>query len=529
MNGLYSISAFAEGDGLDGLEQVHEVDPDGPVADVPSIHGDALFVGGVAAAAGLPHAGDAGQNHAVLAEIDAVALDFFGDNWARADEAHVAADDVPELRQLVEAGLAQEGAELRDARVVLELKVRFPLLAGLGVLGKVFLQGFLCVWDHGLELIARKEPAIFADALVGEDDMALVVDGDDEEEGQQDGRYQDAAEYGEEDIEAALDKAVPLAGQVVLEREHQDLFAEEGLRLDAGHRGADEVWHEGDVPDVGLDLLDELLKGFFLEARRGDDDVLDAGVAHDGLGISHLAVKAELLRDALGDWMVVDDARHIVAVAEVILEEAQHALGRPAGTDQDDGPVEEMCFLQEEAHEVACEEDKAHDEDGEQYRVEARERDALLKEEEQDDAANRSVDDGAEDLANGVEQGLHLRVDLTPCQEYKEDQRHPDVDVGAWDPVDDRPVPEPECQILSGNDSRVIGQYEDERYEKACAFRFHLRTPRPDDSRHRIFASRAPLFINTFLISKEFVPLSSPNCPFYVILLSLYTGTLYLL
>lgn len=182
-----SVGTLAEEYSLDGLEQVHEIDPDGPVADVPSIHGDALFVGGVAAAAGLPHAGDAGQNHAVLAEIDAVALDFFGDNRARADEAHVAADDVPELRQLVEAGLAEEGAELCDARVVLELEVRFPLLAGLGVLPEVLLKGLLGVWDHGLELIARKEPAIFADALVGEDDMALVVDGDDEEEGQQDG------------------------------------------------------------------------------------------------------------------------------------------------------------------------------------------------------------------------------------------------------------------------------------------------------------------------------------------------------
>ena len=89
------IRAFAEEDGFEGLHEVHEVDPDGPVANVPGVHGDALFVGGVAAAAGLPHAGDAGQDHAVLAEVVAVALDLFGDDGARADEAHVAADDVP--------------------------------------------------------------------------------------------------------------------------------------------------------------------------------------------------------------------------------------------------------------------------------------------------------------------------------------------------------------------------------------------------------------------------------------------------
>lgn len=262
---------------------------------------------------------------------------------------------------------------------MLELEVCLPLLAGLGIVLEVLLEGLLCVRDHGLELVARKEPAVLADALVRKDDMALVVDGHDQEERQQDGRNEDAAQGRADEVKTALDEAVPLAGQVVLEGQHEDLFAEEGLRLDASHRCADEVWHEGDVPDVGLDLLDELLQGFFLEARRGDNDVLDAGVAHDGLGISHLAVKAELLRDALGDRMVVDDARHVVAVAEVVLEEAQHALGRPPGADQDDGLVEEVGFLQEQAHEIAREEDEAHDKDGKEYRVEARERDALLE------------------------------------------------------------------------------------------------------------------------------------------------------
>lgn len=99
------ICTFSEEYSFDSLEQVHEVDPDGPVADVPGVHGDAFFVGGVAAAAGLPHAGDAGEDHAVLAEVFAVALNLGRDDGPRAYEAHVAADDVPELRELVEAGL----------------------------------------------------------------------------------------------------------------------------------------------------------------------------------------------------------------------------------------------------------------------------------------------------------------------------------------------------------------------------------------------------------------------------------------
>ena len=44
---------------------------------VPGVHGYALGEGGVAAASGLPHAGDVGQDAAVFLEMFAVARDFF--------------------------------------------------------------------------------------------------------------------------------------------------------------------------------------------------------------------------------------------------------------------------------------------------------------------------------------------------------------------------------------------------------------------------------------------------------------------
>lgn len=178
---------------------------------------------------------------------------------------------------------------------MLELEVGFPFLTGLGVLGEVFLEGLLGVRDHGLELVAREEPAVFADALVREDDVAFVVDGDDEDEAHQDWRDDDAAADGADEVEHALDEAIAAAREVVFHREHEDLFAEEGLRLDASHRGADEVRDKGDVLDVGLDTLDEVLQGFFLEARGRDDDVLDARVAHDAFRIFHFTIKLESL------------------------------------------------------------------------------------------------------------------------------------------------------------------------------------------------------------------------------------------
>lgn len=368
---MISIGAFAEGDGFDGLEQVHEVDPDGPVADVPGVHGDALFVGGVAAAAGLPHAGDAGQDHAVLAEVVAVALDFFGDDWARANEAHVAADDVPELRQLVEAGLTQEGAELGDARVVLELEVLLPLFAGLGVFLEVFLEGFLRVRDHGLELVAREEHAMLADALMGEDDVAFVADGDHDGQCDEDRRNQDAADGRADDVEDPLDDAIATAREIVPHVEHEDFFAEEDFCLGADHRGADEVGRKGDVAHVGLYLGDELLELVAVHARRSDDDVLDAGVADDGLGIGDLAVEQEARGDLLGKRVVVDEADDVVAVAEVIPVIAQDALGRLARADEDDRLVEQMALLDERLGEVADQVEIRHQEDDEESDEEA--------------------------------------------------------------------------------------------------------------------------------------------------------------
>ena len=368
---MISIGTFAEGDGLDGLEQVHEVNPDGPVADVPGVHGDALFVGGVAAAAGLPHAGDAGQDHAVLAEVVAVALDFFGDNRARADEAHVAADDIPELRQLVEAGLTQEGAELGDTRVVLELEILLPLFAGLGVFFEVFLEGFLCVRNHGLELVAREEHAMLADALMREDDMAFVADGDHDGQCDENRRNQDAADGRADEVKDALDDAVATAREIVPHVEHEDFFAEEHFCLGADHRGADEVGRKGDVAHVGLYLGDELLELVAVHTRRGDDDILDAGVADDGLGIGDLAVEQKPRGDFLGKRVVVDEADDVVAVAEVIPVIAQDALGRLARADEDDGLVEQMALLDERLGEVADQVEIRHQEDDEESDEEA--------------------------------------------------------------------------------------------------------------------------------------------------------------
>lgn len=463
---MISIGALAEGDGFDGLEQVHEVDPDGPVADVPGVHGDALFVGGVAAAAGLPHAGDAGQDHAVFAEVVAVALDFLRDDWARADEAHVAADDVPELWQLVEAGLTQEGAELGDARVVLELEVLLPLFAGLGVFLEVFLEGFLCVRDHGLELVAREEHAMLADALMGKDDVALVADGDHDGQHDEYRRNQDAADGRADEVEDALDDAVATAREVVPHVEHEDFFAEEDFCLGADHRGADEVGRKGDVAHVRLYLGDELLELVAVHARRGDDDGLDAGVADDGLGVGDLAVEQEARGDLLGERVVVDEADDVVAVAEVIPVIAQDALGRLARADEDDGLVEQVALLDERLGEVADQVEIRHQKDDEEADEEARGQGACGREIDDEQAGHKAVEHSEEDVARRVKDGVHLPIGMGLSEEQDEDQRDPEVDVlRRGVPVDQ--VMETKGLLLGQQDGDVVEQDEQDWVEIA--------------------------------------------------------------
>lgn len=111
--------------------------PEAPVADVPGVELEAAVEADVVAAADLPEAGDAGRGHADDGQVVAYFLFLTRQVRAWADETHLALDDVEDLRQFVEAVLADELADLRDARVVAAEFLEFlPLLLGLGVLAE---------------------------------------------------------------------------------------------------------------------------------------------------------------------------------------------------------------------------------------------------------------------------------------------------------------------------------------------------------------------------------------------------------
>ena len=79
----------------------------------------------------------------------------------RADEGHVAANDVPELRQLVDVRASQDPADAGD-----------PVVVRLRPLGAVALG----VDAHAAELVDREAAAALAKSPLGIEDRATVVE-----------------------------------------------------------------------------------------------------------------------------------------------------------------------------------------------------------------------------------------------------------------------------------------------------------------------------------------------------------------
>ena len=95
--------------------------------DVPDIELHAPRVGRVAAAADLPQPGQARLRCVVVFDVAAIARDLGAHDRTRPDQAHLAAQHVEQLRQLVEARAAQEAPDPGDPRIVASASASPPI------------------------------------------------------------------------------------------------------------------------------------------------------------------------------------------------------------------------------------------------------------------------------------------------------------------------------------------------------------------------------------------------------------------
>src|SRR4051812_36707062 len=92
--------------------------------EIRQVHEHPLIERDVAAAAGLPDAGDPRDDLEALKLKRVAGVGFFDDQRARADEGHIAFEHVPKLRKFIKARRAEESAKDGEARIIADLKNR---------------------------------------------------------------------------------------------------------------------------------------------------------------------------------------------------------------------------------------------------------------------------------------------------------------------------------------------------------------------------------------------------------------------
>src|SRR5271157_4092436 len=143
------ISTVAPEHHADRLQQDSAVQPGRPVTYVVGIEFHAPVVVGIVAARNLPQPGQAGRHLGVQREGWSVLGDLLAYDRAWPYHAHIPAQHVPQLRQLIQAVLAQEPADARDTRVVAQLVREPPLARQLRVAIEVFLKRAVAGYPHG--------------------------------------------------------------------------------------------------------------------------------------------------------------------------------------------------------------------------------------------------------------------------------------------------------------------------------------------------------------------------------------------
>lgn len=160
------MRAFFEQDGFGSLHQDHKIHPEIPVADIPDIQIDAGCEIHIVPPAHLPQSRDprTHREDGVTLPADLFAFAEHIGPWA--DEAHLAAKYIEDLRQLIERGAPQKMADRGDAGVI-EVFMVFRIVVDLfGMLREIALQYLIAVDIHRAKFIADESVAFLAQPLL---------------------------------------------------------------------------------------------------------------------------------------------------------------------------------------------------------------------------------------------------------------------------------------------------------------------------------------------------------------------------
>src|SRR5207248_7945033 len=108
-------------------------------------------------AAQLPKARYAGTAGEIRRELTAISGQFLDHDSSRPHPARFASDDVPDLRNFIQVGLAQEPAQTCHARIILDLVALEPLLSRRGILLEQGFERHIGVRDHRAEFVTAEK------------------------------------------------------------------------------------------------------------------------------------------------------------------------------------------------------------------------------------------------------------------------------------------------------------------------------------------------------------------------------------
>ncbi len=158
-------------DDADGAHDDLEIEPDAPVLDVGDIERNIAVERGILAALHLPETGDARRDIEAAQMVELVFHHFAGNRRTRTDHAHVAAQNIEELGQLVERVLAKETTDPGDAWIVGDLEKHAIALIHVHHVG----TALFCIANHGSEFEAAEDTTFFADALGVVEDRSPAI------------------------------------------------------------------------------------------------------------------------------------------------------------------------------------------------------------------------------------------------------------------------------------------------------------------------------------------------------------------
>ncbi len=306
---------------------------DRPVVDVVEVEAHRVVPREVGAAGDLPEAGEARADVEATLHVDLVATHLGGQGGPGADEAHVAGDDVEQLRELVERQAADDRADPGDAGVVLGLEEHAP-----GILVEVAdaLEASLRVDHHAPELEALEELAVAADPRLAEDHGTAVLGLDEHRDGDHDRQREDEQDRGPDDVERALEPPgrVQAAGLLdVDERQAADRSHVHPTRGDVAQAGHDRHLHvvalevPGDVTEVGGGR----------EGALGEDDEVGLLAQH---GVGRLGRAPDDGRAPRGDRSRISRRQHrpddLVAEPALPREDRDDVVDVARGPGDDD-------------------------------------------------------------------------------------------------------------------------------------------------------------------------------------------------